>query len=216
MHSKNMTQKAYDRFRSKIFSREIQPGSMVSLRQLTQLIDVPITPVRDAIRQLQNEGLVTVHPQRGIQVTEPDMTFVREAFHLREILEDAAIRAFVPLCRDSDLEGFRASIEDVLELVNQGDSQKRLDKASRVADEEFHDRILTALDNATIKQIYRANRDRMRLIQPQLGLPYGGRAKPAVEEHLSIVEALESRDVEAAASAMQSHLRASLMRHVRM
>jgi DNA-binding GntR family transcriptional regulator len=82
------------RFLEALFARRIEPGAFVSQGDLVRILDVPVGPLRDALRVLQTEGWLTIHARSGIEIRKPDFELVRNSYQLRLVLERAAIRSF--------------------------------------------------------------------------------------------------------------------------
>jgi DNA-binding GntR family transcriptional regulator len=91
---------AVRRFRKALFGGAIEPGSVLSQSDLVRMLDVPVGPLRDALRHLQAEGLLTIHPRSGIEIRKPDLELLRHSYQMRLMLERPATRLFadaVPL-----------------------------------------------------------------------------------------------------------------------
>jgi DNA-binding FadR family transcriptional regulator len=80
---------AYDRFKGKLFRHSFAPGQFVSQRELTLALDMPIASVREAVRMLEQENLIRVIPQRGIQIEEATLQMLERS---NEQVSDALIK----------------------------------------------------------------------------------------------------------------------------
>ncbi len=87
-----LRQVAYQSFKTALFERTIRPGQFLTQRELCGALNVSVAPMRDALRQLEAEGLVELLPQTGMRVTSVDTRFIRDAFQLRRMLEVQACR----------------------------------------------------------------------------------------------------------------------------
>ena len=85
----NLGQQAYKRFKELLFQRVWKPGDFVSQSELVEKTGVQISPMRDALHRLSAEGFVIITPRKGVQVIPASIKTIREAFHLRIILEKA-------------------------------------------------------------------------------------------------------------------------------
>src|SRR6266446_6629851 len=84
----------YDQLKVRLLAGELRTGQFVSQRELTSLLGATLNPVREAIRQLEAEGLINVYAQRGIQVLEAKPQAINDAYEYRLLLELNAIRHF--------------------------------------------------------------------------------------------------------------------------
>lgn len=82
--------KAYDAFTQ----RQLEPGQFITQKELASLTGFPLGAIREMIPRLEAEGLIRTIPQRALQVAQPDVQLVRDAFELREIIELAALARF--------------------------------------------------------------------------------------------------------------------------
>ena len=202
---------AYQRFRKHLFRRDLVPGQFASQSELCALLDVPLGPLREALKRLEAEGLVRLIPQRGIQVAEIGVSLIRDAFQFRAILEVAAVRHFVSIVDDAtivDLE--RMTMELLKRLKADKGGDPRLADAVDQLDFGLHDMIVESLGNRIVTAAHRANFDKIRLI----GLHAAAPRNPllALEEHLAVIAAMKSRDPEGAAAALGQHLRSAEQR----
>ena len=94
--------------RSAILSGAIHPGERLRQEELAEVFDTSRIPVREALRALEYEGLVTSEPHRGFTVTTLDADHVDEIYELRILLECQAVRLAVPLLTDEDLRDIEA------------------------------------------------------------------------------------------------------------
>ena len=95
---------AYDRILECLFDRRVSAGAFVSQGELSELVGVPVAPLRDALRVLEAEGILTIHPRSGIQFVRPGLELTRSTYQFRSILERAAIRVFAEQGDDAEIE----------------------------------------------------------------------------------------------------------------
>jgi len=89
-----MSDLAYRSILEALFERRVQAGAFVSQNDLVKLLDIPIQPLRDALRVLQSEGVLTIHARTGIQFLNPDLELARSTYQFRSIIERAAAQRF--------------------------------------------------------------------------------------------------------------------------
>lgn len=203
--------KARELVKHRLLSGEYRPGQMVSLRALARLTGLTLASTREALQRLAFDGLVRIHPHRGIQLAEMNVAFVREAFQLRLLIEKEGARKLAELGPDrvfdemeamtrADLEALQAGISDAL--------RRRVTDTNR----RFHAPLIDAHNSSMIADIYRANQERIGFINRNVNLPPGGDFTASMTEHLAIVAALRARRPDAAASAFEDHINAALRR----
>src|SRR6516165_3868535 len=99
-----MSDLAYDRILEALFDRRVQAGAFVSQNDLVKLLGIPLAPLRDALRVLQAEGVLVIHPRSGIQFVKPGLELTRATYQFRAIIERAAVRVFAETADESELE----------------------------------------------------------------------------------------------------------------
>lgn len=198
---------AYRSFKSALFQRVLSPGQFVSIRELCETLGTSMVPMRDAIGRLEVEGLIESIPKRGIKITALDTTFIKEAFQVRRILEVQACREIVGNMPGDRFEEIHDMTSSVIARASDGISDALLAEAYQV-DWKLHNELIRALGNEHLARIHETNSDRIRLTRLN-ALYTKSRVLPAMREHLKVTEALRKGDGEAAAAAMDAHIRIS-------
>lgn len=191
--------------RQRIISGELEPGVSLSEIALAEAFGVSRTPVREALKQLQTEGLVEIRPRVGTFVTTPSRREINELFEMKALLEGAAARLLAHRGNVPELEGLRENLRATDRAVKAGDEERY---AGLV--EEFHDLIIVGADNAKLHAHYRMLMNQLayqRLVRTSLSQP--GRPAKSGSEHHHVVELLEAKDGDAAERVMREHVRAS-------
>ncbi|SMR83942.1 transcriptional regulator, GntR family [Aliiroseovarius halocynthiae] len=201
---------AYQQFRDRLLSGELQPGQFVTQKELAQLAGVPIGTAREAIQKLEHEALLKVHPQRGIQVADVTTKFIREAFGLREALEVQGVRNFASGDFGIEIDMLLAATRDVLEDARANPTADTLERAVEV-DWDMHDRIIGSLNNDLLNETYQINATRLRLIKVSNRFS-PDRALTALAEHLDILELCKAQEAEGAAKALSHHIHTAMTR----
>jgi len=191
----------YRRLRDAIRQGEFKSGHRVMEIEVAQWLNVSRTPVRDAIRRLESEGMLEHEPRNGLVVARLDRQAVMELYVMRETLEGTAAR----LCarHASDME-----VQDLVDLVErerqmQGDFEGLTQHNWR-----FHAAIHRGAHNRYLEKSLAAVNDSMGLLgTPLMLLPH--RAQTAAAEHARIVEAIQRHDPDAAEAAARDHVRAA-------
>ncbi|WP_326535737.1 GntR family transcriptional regulator [Pseudorhodoferax sp.] len=204
--------RAYQGFTQQILAGSIKPGQFVSQRELMTLLDMPLGAVREMIPRLEAAGLVKTVPQRGLQIAHVDLKLVRNAFQLRAMIEREAVRHFVAVVSDAELAAIGAAHEDVLHRARAGLADDALLDDAQAVDWGLHDRMVDALGNEILSEIYRVNSLRIRLIRLEQAVLTPAELVPSMLEHLQFIAALQQRDADTAWSLLEAHLNSARAR----
>jgi DNA-binding GntR family transcriptional regulator len=210
-----LREQAYEEYTRSLLSQEIRPGQFITQRQLVEITGYPLGAIRELVPRLEAEGLIRTVPQRGMQVPQVDLNLVRNAYQFREFIEVAAVRLFATHADAGLIARLRAHHEEILERFERGEEEGLMQNAEAV-DLELHEAIIDGLGNDIIAQAYRVNWIKIRLIRLAETRLYVPMIPSVIGDHLRIIEALEARDPEAAAAAMQRHIEIARRRAVNM
>lgn len=204
--------RAYQGFTQQILAGGIKPGQFVSQRELMTLLDMPLGAVREMIPRLEAAGLVKTVPQRGLQIAHVDLKLVRNAFQLRAMIEREAVRHFAAVVTAPELAAITAAHQDIIDRASAcaGRADAALLDDAQAVDWGLHDRMVDALGNEIVSEIYRVNSLRIRLIRLDQAVITPARLIPAMQEHLLFVAALEQRDAAAAVRLLDAHMDSAL------
>lgn len=191
-----------EHLRQRIFNRQLEPGAWVDELKLCQELGISRTPLREALKVLATEGLVTMKVRRGAYVTEMSERDVREAYQLLALLESdgaASLAAKASPDQIAELDALHAALE---REYPQRDG-------FFAANERFHLRLLEMEDNRWRQQIVTDLRRLMKLNRHH-SLFQQGRLAESLEEHRQVMAALRAGDAEAARATMLTHFRNGL------
>ena len=196
---------AYSSFTEKLLARDIQPGQIVSQRELVEVTGMPLGAIREMIPRLEADGLIRTVPKRGLQVMAIDIDLIRNAFQLRRMIETEAFASYCHSATDEELAQFARDHQAVKDQAKQEVDAELLERAQHI-DWAFHDYVVDAMDNRIISDIHRVNAIKIRLIRNS-----GTRMLPEIvvsvmDEHLRVIDALQKRDEGAAVAAIQAHV----------
>ncbi len=183
--------------RQRIFARELAPGSWIDEMRLADEYGISRTPLREALKVLATEGLVTMKMRRGAYVTEVNDKDQRDVYHLLSLLESDA--AGVVAAQASDLE--LAELESIHQELSA--AVGNTDKFFAI-NERFHMRLLEIANNRWRDQMVADLRKVMKLNRHN-SLLKSGRIEESLREHQALLEALLARDVSASVARMQAH-----------
>jgi DNA-binding GntR family transcriptional regulator len=188
----------YEQLRRSILEGDMRPGLITSQMELTRDLGVGRTPLREALRMLQHEGLVVARPNRRIQVAPLSAQDAEELYVMRIALESVAIRLTVPQLDEMDIAELEGAMAQMDRLAEAG--VVPMDKPHRA----FHDRLVSGAGErpaALIRELS-DHAERYRLY-------YGATAPGGYErrraEHRTILEAAAAGDADAAAEALALH-----------
>jgi DNA-binding GntR family transcriptional regulator len=202
---------AYARILEILFERRLAAGSFVSQSQLVELTGIQVAPLRDALRVLEAEGVLTIHPRTGIQFVRPGMELTRATYQFRGIIECAAVASFAEAASDTEIEDIeRRHVDGVGQVEREGLSPPMLAELEAL-ENLLHGSIVASLNNALIDSSYRRVRNYIRLIRVDRRLT-PPLALRSLREHLAIVDACRRRDAADAVAALQAHFAAALQR----
>jgi DNA-binding GntR family transcriptional regulator len=201
--------RAYQGFTQQILSGGIRSGQFISQRELMTLLDMPLGAVREMIPRLEAAGLIRTVPQRGLQIAHVDLKLIRNAFQVRSMIEHEAIRHFVHSASDDELAQIEASHRDILRRARATPVDGQVLDDAQAVDWGLHDRMVDALGNEIVSEIYRVNSLRIRLIKLDSSVITPARLVPAMEEHMRFITALRQRDAVAATELLDAHIRSA-------
>ena len=202
---------AYTRVLESLFERRLPAGSFVSQTQLVDLTGVPVAPLRDALRVLEAEGILTIHPRTGIQFVKPGMELTRSTYQFRGIIESAAVAIFAETAADSEIDSIDVRHRLAVATVERDGIAPVLLQELEDLENLLHGSIVASLNNPLIENNYRRVRNYLRLIRldRRLTPPLVLRS---LKEHAAILDACRRRNAADAVAALQAHFSAALQR----
>jgi DNA-binding GntR family transcriptional regulator len=196
----SLSQRAYERIKQKIVSLELPPGSVIMEAELQAELGFGRTPVREALRQLSLEKLVTIVPRRGMFVTDIGVRDLQRLCEVRLELETLAVRLAAQRGVAEDWQRMEAVLAGLPGAAG-------LDNGALIAiDQSCHELIYEAADN----QFLRDTLITMYALSLRLwyfALAKIGDMRAAVLEHSAILAALKARDAALAARLMEEHIK---------
>jgi DNA-binding GntR family transcriptional regulator len=197
---KPLREVVFESLREAIIKGLLGPGERIMEVQLAEELGVSRTPVREAIRKLELEGLVIMLPRRGAYVAGISVKDIADVFEVRAALEALAASLAAARIQDDELEELERSLVEIAEVSDSQDVH-----AVVARDTGFHDIIYRASKNPWLMQIISNLQDQVQRFRlATLSRP--GRTKEAVEEHKKIVEAISERNSELAAQLAREHI----------
>jgi DNA-binding GntR family transcriptional regulator len=183
--------------RQRIFNRTLEPGSWIDELRLAQELGISRTPLREALKVLAAEGLVTMKVRRGAYVTEVSAQDMRDVYHLLALLESDAAAMVALTATDAQLAELQALHQELEAAVADRDRFFAIN-------ERFHMRLLALAQNRWRDQMVADLRKVMKLNRHN-SLFKTGRLQESLAEHRAIMSALLARDATATTARMREH-----------
>ena len=188
--------------RQRIFSRELAPGSWIDELKLAEEYGISRTPLREALKVLATEGLVTMKVRRGAYVTEVSERDLADVYHLLSLLESDAAGVVATQATEAQLQELKTLHSELEKAVA---NRERFFQIN----ETFHMRLLEIANNRWRDQMVADLRKVMKLNRHN-SLLKNGRIEESLAEHRAIMAALAARDAEATVQRMREHFRNGL------
>jgi DNA-binding GntR family transcriptional regulator len=203
--TKSLHNQVTDAVREAIVSGKFALGEKLSEGTLAQQFGVSRTPVREALKQLEREGLVEINPRVGTCVSKPTEQEISELFTVKEVLEGLAAGLLAKRGDVTELKDLEKALQDMEQAVKLEDTHAYVE-----ANDRFHDAIIKGSGNSKlqfhfsllINQLPYKRFVFLTLDQPQ-------RLEKSVMEHRQIVEAIQSKNAQIAEQMMREHVTAS-------
>ena len=187
--------------RLRIYKRELEPGSWIDELKIAQEYGISRTPLREALKVLAAEGLVTMKVRRGAYVTEVSNQDLADVYHLLSLLESDAAAVVAERASAAELAELQQLHQELeaAALPGQEDTYPFF-----AINERFHMRLLAIANNRWRDQMVADLRKVMKLNR-QNSLLKTGRIEESLAEHRAIMHALNARDPPASAQQMRAH-----------
>ena len=191
-----------ERLRQRIYSRALAPGDWIDELKIAEELGISRTPLREALKVLAAEGLVTMRVRRGAYVAESSAKDLADVYHLLALLETDAAQGLAERATD-------AQLAELLKL--HAELEAALGDAARffALNEAFHLRVLELADNPWRLRMVQDLRKAMKLHR-QHSLLKQGRLATSLAEHQALMQALRARDPVRTAECMRRHFQGGL------
>lgn len=197
---------AYSRLLDALREGRLNPGDRLRETELAERLGVSRTPVREAIRQLEADGIVVHVPRQGASIRTLDYAEVMDLYEMRAVLEGTAARLAARAA--SDIE-----IEELFDM-NQALADTGNTPEAFALNRQFHAAILDAAKNRFLTRSITSLQKALMILGPTT-LTEPDRAMKAVEEHFGVLDAIKARDGALAEAAMRAHIEAAQRVRVR-
>jgi DNA-binding GntR family transcriptional regulator len=194
---------AYNEIKRRILAGMFTSSDRLREVEVADMLEMGRTPVREALKRIQDEGLITHEPGRGLVVTTMDQQEVGELYSMREVLEGAAAAFAARHATPADVANMQA-------ILDEGDGGDPVAQNLR-----FHEAIYSAAHNRyLIRSLQSLTETTYLLGRSTLSSP--DRASRSNQEHQAIVDAIRARDEQGAQHAAQHHIHQALLERLKM
>ncbi len=190
----------FESIREAILDGRLKPGERVMEIQLAEKLGVSRTPVREAIRKLELEGLLIMEPRKGAYVADVSLKDVIDVLEIRASLEGLAASLAATRASEEEIEILKEKSAQFKECIEKNDVQGMISK-----DTEFHEVILHAAKNKKLTTIIESLREQVQRFRVTYFTEYNMTAYLA-SEHQNVIDAIESREPEKANEYAQNHI----------
>jgi DNA-binding GntR family transcriptional regulator len=194
---------AYDAVREAIQEGKFKSGDRISEYKIAEWLGISRTPAREALQRLENEGLLTAHPRRGLVVSSIDDDAFDQLYAVRELLEGAAAGMAAKNATEAEIAKLGQLIESEAGQVNDPEQMYAYNRV-------IHDTIYRASKNPFLQKFLAITSDTLSAYRDVSTLVVEERRQQVVAEHREIVEAIARHDEAAARDAAANHVRNAL------
>jgi len=198
--SRPLYEEVADQLRVRIFAHELAPGTWIDEQTLAKEFGISRTPLREAIKVLAAEGIITMKLRRGAYVTEVNRGDLEQIFTILSLLEGQAAKEAATKAQEKDLN----ELDDMHLRLEKAAADRNLDQFFEV-NVRFHERIIAIANNPWMTGVIADLRKVLKL-QRKDSLSRTGRLQSSLSEHREILKVLLERDPIAAEQAMRTHL----------
>jgi DNA-binding GntR family transcriptional regulator len=201
LDSRLLREVAYERLQEAITHANLEPGDPLSETRLSKALGISRTPVREALQQLAQEGLVQIIPGRAITVAAPSMQEIFDAIHVRELLEPEVVRLVAETLPPLEREMLQTLTQQMEQAARSGDRA-----AWSKADIKWHEILNDFCPNRLLGQFAMQARNRIHKVGADNHVPDQYLVEGTLE-HKQIVEAILANDGETAERLMLEHIK---------
>jgi len=204
-----LIEQAAEAIRSRIVSGEFEPGEPLSETALAVKLGVSKTPIREAFRRLNAEGLIEIKPQRGTFVFDMSAEEVRDLCELREVLEIAAARSAIRRCPAALADALEETIAGMHDALRDGNIPQY-----RMMDLAYHKRIIEHAGNSFLQRSYETIALRIQALRSRLALdPVLNRR--SMRDHRAFAALVRAGEIYRASTRLSDHIRSTGTHYLR-
>ena len=204
---------AYSRILQILFEQRLPAGAYVSQNELVELTGVPVGPLRDALRVLEAEGILTIHPRAGIEFVKPGLELTRATYQFRGIIEASAVAVYAETGDEREMEEVERRHRLAIDAIEAEGLTPRIRTEVEALESLLHNAIVGSMRNPLIETSYRRIHNYLRLVRLDRNVT-APIALRTLREHMAIIHACRRRNAADAVKALQDHFTAALQRNL--
>lgn len=201
----SFAQMAYDAVKNDIVSQTLKPGSFISEAEYAEKLGISRTPVREALKTLEKEGLLDIYPRKGAQIKSLTLEDILQIHEATEALEGIVISRIADSFAKGEIQP--EALAPLHALLRQMDAHLEKGNLSKwvQCDQAFHNHLLNLCGNRHLAQFAHDARNRMNMTLWFITPKYADRSVSTLD-HRAILGAIEAGDAELAGEAIRSHI----------
>jgi DNA-binding GntR family transcriptional regulator len=196
----SLRDRTYEAIRDAILSGQLKPGLRLKERDLATQMQISTTPIKEALRMLQQEGLVVSLPRRGVAVSNLASVPISEISVIRAALEGVACRLAADKATDDQIADLRSRLQLMESLTKSGKIQELIK-----ANTDYHNKIYAMADNPYLSTMLETVRAPDRHFRNK-ALAKPDEVRTGFLEHKAVLEAISARDGDSAERCMKDHI----------
>ncbi|MBE6883294.1 MAG: GntR family transcriptional regulator [Ruminococcaceae bacterium] len=197
--NKNLSTSAYETIKQMILSGELKQGQAISINAMAETLSISRTPVTNACQRLEFEKFLTILPKQGVIINTISLETACGIYELRAAIESYNAKRIMDLLDDNDIQNLKNSIQKQLTHAETGDARAFMNE-----DTYFHRYILDKNTNYELVSVVNQLYERAYMLGIQNSLT--PRIHGSIQEHRSIIDALEKRDRQGFADAIEKNI----------
>jgi DNA-binding GntR family transcriptional regulator len=194
-------QEAVEEIRAAVLRGAFHPGDRLEEPSLARSLDLSRGPVREALRHLEREGLVTSSPHRGAVVVSLNIAEIKDLLAIRECVETLNSDLIVARVNERDLTDLRALVQKMTDAVRAGEPS-----ALGEAEVQFHRRLILIGSSSIVMRVWESLMTPLRLYLTVSDVAYLQQVGDVAATHVPILQALEARDPSRLREAIREHI----------
>lgn len=196
----------YDKLKEQILHLELTPGSIISEIDTASRYEVSRTPVRDAFKALEREGLLEVRPHIGTFVSLIDLNAISDILYMRQVLEFAVLKDLSMTYDKSQEYKIRLALQNQKELIDSSLPKTELGRAFIKCDNDFHDILFDIAGKKNVILYFRTINSQYERFRTLLNLGEKDNIITLYNEHENIFKAIASKDIELLEKLVSHHI----------
>lgn len=196
----------YQKLKEQILHLELPPGSAISEIDTAASFEVSRTPVRDAFKMLESEGLLEIRPHIGTFVSLIDLHTISDILYMREVLEQAVFKDLTASYDKSQEFRIRLILQQQRELLDQEMSADELARAFIISDNEFHNTLYELAGKRTVMNFLQSINSQYERFRTFLNLGDRDSLLRLYEDHNKIWEHIAHKDYDGLANTISHHI----------